>query len=52
MVWSCEECGFVLDIKCSVLPKMVKHKDDKENLVSLCYGEKMIDLEKKMIGAR
>lgn len=40
MVLSCEECGFFLDIKCSILPKMVKHKNDKDHFLSLCYGEK------------
>ncbi|CAH8386729.1 unnamed protein product [Eruca vesicaria subsp. sativa] len=39
VVLSCEECEFVLDIKCSILPKMVNHKNDKDHLLSLCYGE-------------
>ncbi|KAG7592275.1 Protein kinase C-like phorbol ester/diacylglycerol-binding domain [Arabidopsis thaliana x Arabidopsis arenosa] len=39
MVLSCEECEFVLDIKCSILPKIVKHENDKDHLLSLCYGE-------------
>ncbi|CAH8383640.1 unnamed protein product [Eruca vesicaria subsp. sativa] len=39
-VLSCEECEFVLDIKCSTLPKMVKHKNDKDHFLYLCYGEK------------
>ncbi|EOA23168.1 hypothetical protein CARUB_v10016829mg [Capsella rubella] len=40
MVLSCEECEFVLDIKCAVLPKIAKHKNDKDHFLSLCYGEK------------
>ncbi|KAG2249451.1 hypothetical protein Bca52824_089079 [Brassica carinata] len=40
MVFSCEECDFVLDVKCSILPKMVKHKNDKDHFLTLCYGEK------------
>ncbi|KAL1207025.1 Protein VACUOLELESS GAMETOPHYTES [Cardamine amara subsp. amara] len=40
MVLICEECEFVLDIKCSTLPKLVKHQNDKEHFLSLCYGEK------------
>ncbi|KAL9857017.1 putative chromatin regulator PHD family [Arabidopsis thaliana] len=40
MVMSCEQCEFVLDLKCSILPKMVKHKNDKDHFLSLCYGEK------------
>ncbi|KAL1200157.1 Protein VACUOLELESS GAMETOPHYTES [Cardamine amara subsp. amara] len=40
MVLSCEECEFVLDINCSNLPKLVKHKNDKEHFLSLCYGGK------------
>ncbi|KAG2238949.1 hypothetical protein Bca52824_089809 [Brassica carinata] len=40
MFLSCEECEFGLDIKCSTLPKMVKHKNDTDHLLSLCYGEK------------
>ncbi|CAA0395154.1 unnamed protein product [Arabidopsis thaliana] len=39
MVLSCEECEFVLDMKCSTLPKIVKHENDKDHLLSLCYGE-------------
>jgi len=39
MVLSCEECEFVLDIKCSTLPNIVKHENDKDHLLSLCYGE-------------
>jgi len=39
MVLSCEECEFVLDIKCSVLPKICAHKNDKDHFLSLCYGE-------------
>lgn len=41
MVLSCEECEFVLDIKCAILPKMAKQKDGyKDHFPSLCYGEK------------
>ncbi|XP_023634250.1 uncharacterized protein LOC17880358 [Capsella rubella] len=40
IVISCEECEFVLDVKCSILPKTVKHKNDKDHFLSLCYGEK------------
>ncbi|XP_024005644.1 uncharacterized protein LOC18030447 isoform X1 [Eutrema salsugineum] len=36
----CEECEFALDIKCSVLPKMVKHKNDKDHFLTLCYEGK------------
>ncbi|KAG7547389.1 Protein kinase C-like phorbol ester/diacylglycerol-binding domain [Arabidopsis suecica] len=43
MALSCEECEFILDIKCSTLPKMVKHKNDKDHFLSLCYGEKTSD---------
>ncbi|CAH2078737.1 unnamed protein product [Thlaspi arvense] len=40
MVLGCEECGFALDINCSILPKMVKHKNDKDHFLSLCYDAK------------
>ncbi|EOA18194.1 hypothetical protein CARUB_v10006673mg [Capsella rubella] len=40
MVLSCEDCGYYLDIKCSILPKMVKHKNDIDHFLFLCYGEK------------
>ncbi|KAG2300588.1 hypothetical protein Bca52824_037060 [Brassica carinata] len=40
LVLSCEECEFFLDIKCSILPKMVKHKNDKDHFLILRYGEK------------
>ncbi|XP_024004780.1 uncharacterized protein LOC18028560 [Eutrema salsugineum] len=43
MVLSCDECGFVLGIKCSILPKMVKHKYDKAHFLFLCYGEQTSD---------
>ncbi|XP_024006460.1 uncharacterized protein LOC18010446 [Eutrema salsugineum] len=39
MVLSCDECGFFLDYKCAMLPKMVKHKNDKDHFLFLCYGE-------------
>ncbi|CAL9225240.1 unnamed protein product [Arabidopsis halleri] len=43
MVLSCEECEFDLDLKCSSMPKIVKHENDKDHFLSLCYGEKKCD---------
>lgn len=41
MVFSCEECKFVLDVKCFILLKLVEYKNDKDYFLILCYGVKM-----------
>ncbi|KFK28704.1 hypothetical protein AALP_AA7G035800 [Arabis alpina] len=34
-----DDCGYVLDFKCALLPYEVKHRVD-DHFLSLCYGEK------------
>ncbi|KAH0941222.1 LOW QUALITY PROTEIN: hypothetical protein HID58_000859 [Brassica napus] len=40
----CDACqNYFEDVKCSILPKLVEHKNDKDHFLTLCYGEKTRD---------